>query len=235
MEYIYQYEICNVFNPIDNDKIFNHVNSNQKYAHLGKINSPYHKTLNQKESISCFTHSKIEKKTPLHKDSSKWECETIFDLIFPLHPTATKLEDHHKFKKCVRKAIPKLPDGTTPKMIANAFNSRYFARNIALAAKFMSMDDREKAGDFLMKKYFDKNLNLFDFPEGDMSYVKSDWQAKPDDIGIAAAAVLENSKFQKEKQKDIPEFNMTHYAHLNGLNTEFLLILRDFFFKKQII
>lgn len=235
IDFIYKYEICNVFNPMDSKKIFKLVNAYQSFTHLGIINNPSISQIKQTEPINCFNLSKIEKKTLHHKDSPKWECQNILDLTYPLEPPRKKSQSHHDFKECVRNAIPKLPEGVTAKMIASVFNSRYFARNIALAAKFMSMDQREKIGDFLMKKYYVSSKRKFKFPKNDLEYKIFDWQAKSDDIGIAAAAVLEKTIYDRDEKNNIPTFNQSFETHLKGISTVFNSMKDKYLFRNFII
>lgn len=225
---IYKYEICNVFNPVsdlfDHNDIFEQVNFKKEFEILGMNNNPKNKRKKHEKSINCLTGAKVDKKTVHHKDVTKWECENINDLTHPIHPTASTIEEHHDFKECVKKAIPSLPEGTTTKMIANIFNSRYFARNIGLAAKFMSADNREKIDDFFLKKYYDEQTKTVIFPKDKIEYDEEDWQAKEDDIGIAAASVIESRIFETKIPESPPVFNESLKKHMRALEYSFSIM-----------
>ena len=198
MNKIYRYEICNVFDPLDDASIFNNSPSGMFFRTLSSHNVK-HKPLKHQNGIDCFRNKRIEKTTIRYKYPNKWACEDILDLSYPIHPIEG---NYHNFHQCVHNAIPKLPKETTPEKIAKAFNSRYFARNIALAVKYLTNDPRVKVGDFLLKKYFNHKLNKVVFRAEEIMKDPYSWKAKEDDVSIAAAAITDKDMFHKVKDKE---------------------------------
>lgn len=172
---IYNNEICNNFFPF--------LYSSESINTL----------LNQK----CFENVSTVKSTSNDKEG-KFNCETLEELTYPLTPSRN---NPHDFKECVLKAIPQLPAGTTIEKITKSFNSRYFARNIGLAAKFMSKDERLKIDVFQLKEIIDfKNTNrektAYQINKELIS--KMTWKAKVDDISVASAVLVDRETFSNE-------------------------------------
>lgn len=184
MNDIYKDEICNNFFPFSSttEKIFEFLNK------------------------QCF-ESDNTSKTTNHDEAKPFDCHTLEELTYPLIPSKDK---PHNFKKCVLKAIPDLPKGTTVDKITRSFNSRYFARNIGLAAKFMSKDTRVKIDDFYMK-YIEhlKKIKKGKTPQqinAEILYEMS-WMAKTDDISVAAAVLVDEDKSDNQLKKNQHEYN----------------------------
>lgn len=167
---LYKNEICNDFSPFLR-------NSENKSLILNK---------------QCFEKS-TESKVTEHDASGNFNCSSLEELTFPFTPQ----KKAHSFKNCVLKNIPVLPKDTDVNMIVESFNSRYFSRNLGLAAKFMSSDPRMKIDNFSMK-FIEKFKNQYQ--NRNIHRVKKEllekltWQAIIDDIAIASAVLVDESK-----------------------------------------
>lgn len=194
MEDIYKNEICNEFMPL--------------VAETTEIESLLNK--------QCFSSASITPKKTTHDKVRNFNCLTLEDLTFPLVPSKYS---PHNFKDCVKIAIPQLPIDTTIEKITKSFNSRYFSRNIALAAKFMSKDKRVKVDDFDMKyiKHFKSNNKKLSSQQIDAKlFKKLRWRAKKDDVGIASAVLVNDDIFHPnlitEEQENQYSENSLQYA-----------------------
>ena len=167
----------------------------------------------------------------------KWNCKDILDLTYPIHPTENDKGSLHNFDQCVLEAIPKLPDNITPKEIAEAFNSRYFARNIALAVKYISNDIWVKADNYLLKKLFDNNLKRVDLSDKKLKdFETKRWGAKNDDVSIAATAISSQDNFDRAKPKsnEQPFFKRDLSKHSSALEHTFKNLTNQTFQKIKI-
>ena len=199
MKNIYKYEICNIFDPYEDNRSFKTLKKYDDFKNLTHHNLKHKDQFNYKH-LNCFKNKIIEKTTPHHSSPTKWACKNVLDLTYPIHPPEDPNQKQHDFKQCVIEAIPKLPKDTKPEEIAEAFNSRYFARNIALAVKYVTEDPRVKVDDFILKKFFDKEKHEVVFSyEKLISFRRKNWVAKDDDVSIAAAAITSEDKFDKVK------------------------------------
>ena len=168
---IYNNEICNNFSPF-------------LYSS---------KDINELLNQQCFGNVSTVKSTTSDKEG-KFNCETLEELTYPLTPLENTPQN---FKECVLNAIPQLPHGTTIEKITKSFNSKYFARNIGLAAKFMSKDERLKADVFQLKEIIDfknKNREETALQINQDLISKMTWKAKIDDISVASAVVVDREK-----------------------------------------
>ena len=179
MNDIYKNEICNNFFPFS-------YTTERIYEFLNK---------------QCFENDNTSKATN-HDETKSFECETLEELTYPLIPSKDR---PHNFKTCVLKAIPDLPRGTTVNKIMKSFNARYFARNIGLAAKFMSKDTRVKIDDFYMK-YIEhsKKTKKGKTPQQINAELLNEmtWMAKTDDISVAAAVLVDEDIFGSQVKTD---------------------------------
>ena len=208
MENIFKYEICNLFDPTENNIIFKKLSSYNDFELLTRHNLK-HDDERSFDSVDCFRNKIIEKTTTHHLYKREWKCKDIFDLTYPVHPTPDDKGSLHNFQQCVLDAIPALPDDTTPEEIAEAFNSRYFARNIALAVKYLTNDPRVKADSFVLKYLFSKNIDKTNLPQNYFSYDRDTWTAKNDDVSIAAAAIKSVDNFDKAEPNPDPTKKVT--------------------------
>ena len=190
MKEIFQFEICNLFDPTDGSMSF------KSLLVYGNVIELVLRNFKQNEKkpfkpIDCFRNKKIEKTTVHDSSLSKWTCKNISDLNNPIQSIESNFKN---FDQCVLEAIPKLPDNITPKEIAEAFNSRYFARNIALALKYISNDPRIGAEYILFKGFFGHLAENVLFSDENMEEARNKWRMKLEDVSIAAAAIRNSNK-----------------------------------------
>ena len=112
MEDIFKYEICNLFDPSEDNVIFQKITSYENFKLLTEHNLK-HKDQQFTHSVDCFRNEKIKKTTTHHPYKNRWKCKDILDLTYPIHPVRNSKRSYHNFDKCVLKAIPKLPKKTT--------------------------------------------------------------------------------------------------------------------------
>ena len=203
MSQIYQQEICNVFDPSSKAEAFADLQVDEEVEKIGQrpADVPGIPFKEKPKILNCFTgkhHMDSELKRTSHDGAGNWACSSIEDLTFPLHPVTDDFGKYHIYKDCVEKAIPSLPESTTPEEIANTFNSRYVSRNIGLAARFMSRDPRVKLDDFTLKMYYNHKTQQLELPRG-MRSESVFWDAKSDDISVAAASIISLETFQARK------------------------------------
>ena len=190
---IFRYEICNLLDPTAERKSFTLIAKSKSFKDLALHNVKQYDIFNYKP-IDCFRNKMIEKTATHHPNTTKWNCKDILDLIYPIHPIE---DNYHSFHECVLKAIPELPDDITPKQIADSFNSRYFARNIALAVKYVVNDPRVIASNLFFKSFTEKGKNDVIFTEEKLRKNRDNWRVKDDDVSIAAAAIKVKSIFDQ--------------------------------------
>ena len=233
MEKIFRFEICNFFDPSEDSRILKEKIGNKSFLDLTHHNLEHKNQKTFNDPIDCFKNINIKKTTTHHPNPTKWECKDILDLTYPIHPNKKK---YHSFHECVEKAIPKLPKDTTRKEIAEAFNSRYFARNIALAVKYFSNDHRVKISNYFLRFYYNKKLKKIVFPEHKIKYREEFWKDKYEDISVAAAAVRSSLIFGKTNLKVDPSriFKKDLFVHYNDVESWFQSNSQLKFFKNII-
>lgn len=168
-------EVCNLNDPFEDRRLSSHL--------PGSF-----------EGVNCFyPEIKAEKKIEFYPDElgHAWACNRIEDLVFPLEPDQT-------FSECTLREIHPLPANTSPKLLAEAFNSRYFSRNFALAARIFIEDPRVKTSNFLLKALYDPQTRSLRVPTQPLKIPKTLFTGKLDDISIAAAAIVDNPKMKIE-------------------------------------
>ena len=175
-----------------------------------------HNDVFMNKQIDCFRNKVIEKKITYDRLPTKWDCSDFFELTSSTHFVD---KNFFTFHKCVEKAIPKLPKHTTPKEIAEAFNSRYFARNIALAIKYLNNDPRVKASNLFLKRLTKNPTTDVKLIEKVFGMNRNMWPSKDQDVSIAAAAVMKidtSNQTENKKQERAP-FNLKLDNHLKSL------------------
>lgn len=226
MDNMYYQEICNVFDPSGHAEAFESLRVGDNLQRLGtrmtENSKPTFQSISQK-NLNCFTgkvHRETKLKPTYHDEAGDWACESIEDLTFPLHPVTDALGNFHVYKECVEKAIPTLPENTTPEEIANSFNSRYFSRNIGLAARFMSRDRRLKLDDFTLKQFYNHSTEELELPKN-VSSEDIKWSAKKDDISVAAASIISSKTFLARKAKQQNLLGKTLKQHAKAIKNLF--------------
>lgn len=197
MERIFRFEICNLFDPTENSEIFKMIPESENFMGLTRHNLERENGNTFKDSIDCFRNKKIEKTTTRHKNPTKWNCKEIVHLIYPLPLKKDTENTSLNFHECVNEAIPKLHPSVTPEKIAEAFNSRYFSRNIALAAQYVINDPRLIVDGGILKQFYDQNENKLVFSNEKLKKKSEIWQKKKSDVTIAAAAITSEDQFDK--------------------------------------
>ena len=226
MENIYYQEICNVFDPSGNSEAFESLHVSENLKKIGTRTTEKSRNTFQsvsQKNLNCFSgkvQTETKLKTTFHDQAGDWTCDSIEDLTFPLHPLIDASGSHHIYRECVEKAIPSLPEDTTPEEIANTFNSRYFSRNIGLAARFMSRDPRVKLDDFTLKRFYNHLTNELELPKH-MSSGSISWNAKKDDISVAAASLISQQAFLARKAKHQHPFGRTLKQHSKAIQILF--------------
>ena len=178
MEKIFRFEICNLFDPTENSEIFKMIPESKNFFGLANHNLEHKDQKTFNDSIDCFRNINITKTTVHHLNPTKWKCGKIVNLIYPIPAKEDTKDIFLNFDECVLEAIPKLPKSVTRKQIAEAFNSRYFSRNIALAAKYVINDPRIKVDGSVLKHFYDKKTNKFVFSDQKLKNNREIWQTK---------------------------------------------------------
>lgn len=196
MREIFKYEICNLFDPTTSSQVFTSFHSSYRLSNLSlrNIKGEPQKT---KKQIDCFQNKEVEKKITHDKYPSTWRCKDVSELIYPIHAIKGLNGDHHSFLDCVQKAIPVLPKWVTAADIAKSFNSRYFARNLALAVKYLANDKRVKLDNFMFKALHGRPDTADDPLRQKMAEDREMWRAKEDDLSVAAAAITSKDIFDE--------------------------------------
>lgn len=202
MDRIFQNEICNVFDPTDNRLVFRIINKAKTLTNQAFHNAK-HAPNRAYEPVDCFQNTKIKKKATRHPSKNKWKCKDLVDLSFTKYWHSIV---HYDFDECLSEAISVLPEKTTHQEIAEAFNSRYFARNIALAAKYVANDSRFKAHHIILKYFFNEETYNIEFSKEILEETRLIWQSRERDISIAATAV--KSHQSKDNSKRSPSFKL---------------------------
>ena len=198
-------EVCNLNDPFEDRRLSSHL--------PGSL-----------DGANCFhPEKKAEKKIQAYPDElgHAWACSRIEDLVFPLEPDQT-------FSDCTLREIHPLPANASPKLIAEAFNPRYFSRNLALAARIFIEDPRVKTSNFLLKALYDPLTRSLRVPTQPLKIPKTLFTGKLDDISVATAAIVDRPKmkienFFKRDAKVEPGFSVEEACHrIENENVEFL-------------
>ena len=200
MREIFKYEICNLFDPTSSSQVFKTMFASEKFANLSLRNIK-NKPQQTNKQVDCFQNKEVEKRISHDKYPSTWRCKDIFDLTYPVHPIRGTSGSLHNFRECVERAIPVLPRWVRAADIAKAFNSRYFARNLALAVKYLTNDRRAKLDNFMLKALYDRPAADAESLKQAMADNEEMWRAKEDDVSIAAAAITGEDRFNKAARR----------------------------------
>ena len=196
MNDIFGSEICNLLNPIQNmNTRKNLYNSNNFYDLTSLEEKQYAEE--QKKSFDCFRKKEIEKKIMRQFKPQKWKCTDILDFVYPIYPTE---KNYNGISDCILEVIPKLPDKIFSQDIAEVFNSRYFARNIALAVKYILKNPRVADKYFKLKSFLNIRASKIVFNDEMIAEIKDKFAAKEGDVSIAASAI----KFENDLNHFVP-------------------------------
>ena len=130
---------------------------------------------------------------------TKFDCETLEKLTNIFVPSEKKPQI---FDECVLKAIPRLPNNTDIEKITKSYNSKYVNRNLGLAAKFMSIDPRDKIDDYHIKEMKSLESKYQNTPliiKYTSIHRQMPLKAKVDDISVATAVMIKKPKITDNK------------------------------------
>ena len=210
MNLIYQEEICNTFDPTHDSRVFRKIEVEKMKVATTRKGYTKDFSADDLAKLNCFEDTVSVKKTNFDFDvKNTWKCDALEKLN---GKTGKKVGEFYEFDSCVANSTPKLPQDVTEKEIAQSFNSCFFARNIGFSAKFMSKDERKKIDEFTRK--------MLEDPKTKNAYI--DYNAKSDDIGIAAASLTSEDTFdQANLFNEIPKEENESSARNSFLKNQF--------------
>ena len=225
MNRIFRSEVCNLLDPTGNNETLKILASFSDISNLISIQS-FQDIEGTIKSYDCFRNIEIQKTTNRYSNPKKWTCGDMIDLTYPIHPIE---ENYSSLSDCVREVIPEFPKDVSREEIAEVFNSRYFARNIALAVKYILNDPRVADKYFILKTFITAKNKGIVLNDAEIAQIKDKFAAKKGDVSIAASAiapVTPQSTFNQPEPNvdDMKILQRTiefHYLAVNSVFTEF--------------